>query len=405
MTGNTWIIIGILSAALTAFAIPYGFYKKSKDRPETSQYVAGDYVEGDKVKAEGDYVKGDKIVMNQTAEVGGDFIQIDNFLNSGSTGIFVNLVLNVANFVGERKSINESASVDDYLEWLQKSSHQNLLKDQRDFIVALGREDDQAKLVRANIETVIHAVEDQRTRLQEIVEQTKLLPDMDSKLDYLVDQFSKKDSPRLHKGQLAISARVLDILTKGIVGAGVKVMMEKEISAYQGTAMVVWLLGTQSPNMMLIDIVGDIHENRISLILNDDASIGLRVYDGSGHKIDVKSASYPPGHHLVIIGVWKDQKISLWINGELQGSASMTEGFDYLGPTCLLGIDIEGKLSADAVRWSLPGQDVGLNFRKDGIWHGSRYDTIIIFEEALKKNQIDKITEDPFALFRPPPDN
>ncbi|MHA1280488.1 MAG: hypothetical protein ACTSQ8_25270 [Candidatus Helarchaeota archaeon] len=403
--GTTWIIIGILAAALAAFAIPYGFYKKTKDHPETSQYVAGDYVEGDKVKAEGDYVKGDKIVINQSTEVGGDFTQIANFLKSGSTGIFVNLVLNVANFVGERKSINESASVDDYLEWLQKSSNQDLLMNQHDLIVASGRENDQAKLARAKIETVIHAVENWRTSLPEIVEQTKLLPDMDSKLDYLVDQFSKKDSPRLHKGQLAISARILDILTKGIVGAGVKVMMEKEISARRGTAMVAWLLGKQSPNMMLIDIVGDVHKNRISLILNDDASIGLRVYDGSGHKIDVRSASYPPGHHLVVIGVWKDQKIYLWINGELQGSASMTEGFDYLGPTCLLGIDIEGKLSADAVRWSLPGQDVGLNFRKDGIWHGSRFDTIIIWEEALGKTQIDKITEDPFALFRPSPDN
>ncbi len=400
MSGNAWITIGILSLALSAFAIPYGFYKKSKDRPESSQYVAGDYVEGDKVKAEGDYVKGDKIVINQKAEVGGDFTQINNFLDSGSTGIFVNLVLNLEKFVGERKSINESASVDDYLEWLQKSSHQNLLKDQRNLIVALEREDDQAKLVRANIETVIHAVEDQATRLQEIVEQTKLLPGMDSKLNYLVDQFSKTDSPRLNKGQLAISARVLDILTKGIVGAGVKVMMEKEISTHQGTAMLVWLLGTQSPNMMLIDFVGDVHKNRISLILNDDASIGLRVYDGGGHKIEVKSASYPPGHHLVIIVAWKDQKISLWINGEFQGSASMTEGFDYLGPTLLFGIDIEGKLSADAVRWALPGEDVGINFKKNGIWHDSRFDAFIIWERVFMIDEIERLSEDPYMMFR-----
>ena len=36
MTGNTWIIIGVIAAALAAafnaFAIPYGFYKKSKGR-------------------------------------------------------------------------------------------------------------------------------------------------------------------------------------------------------------------------------------------------------------------------------------------------------------------------------------------------------------------------------------
>lgn len=286
------------------------------------------------------------------------------------------------------------------MEWLQKSSHQNLLKDQRDLIVALEREDDQAKLVRANIETVIHAVEDQATRLEEIVEQTKLLPGMDSKLSYLVDQFSKTDSPRLNKGQLAISARVLDILTKGIVGAGGKVMVQQEISAHQGTGMVVWLLGTQSPNLMLIDLVGDVHKNRISLILNDDASISLRVYDGGGHKIEVKSTSYPPGHHLVIIGTWKDQKIFLWINGEFQGSASMTEGFDYLGPTLLFGIDIEGKLSADAVRWTLPGEDAGINFKKNGIWHDSRFDAYMIWNRTLKIDEIESLSEDHLIMFR-----
>lgn len=362
--------------------------------------VNGDYVEGDKVKVEGNYVKGEKTVITQTTEVGGDFIQIANFLDSGSTGIFVNLVLNVANFVGERKSIEESASVDDYLEWLETRDKQGLVNGHRNLLDVLGREDKQGKLVRDCIETVIFLVEDQKNRLREIVEHTELLPDMNSKLDYLIEQLSKKDSPSLREGQLSISARVLDILTTGVVGSGVKIMMGQEINAREGTAMVVWLLGTQSPHMMLLDLVGDVNMNRLSVILNENASIGLRVYDGASHKTEVRSNSYPPGHRLVILGVWKDRNISLWINGELQGSVSMSKGFDYLGPACLFGIDIEGKLSADAVRWAPQGQEVGLNFKKNGIWHESRFDTVTIWNRVLEKSDIDTLAEDPWVMFR-----
>lgn len=367
-----------------------------------SKVVSGDYVEGDKVEVEGDYVKGDKIAIDQTAKVSGDFTQITNFLKSGSTGIFVTLVLNVADFVGERKSSRKPVGIDDYLEWLHRPNHQEFLDRQRNLLDALRRQDEGAQLVRSSMETIIRLVEHHSDKLQQIVEQTKLLPDMDSKLDYLVNQLSKEGAPGLQRGQLAISARVLDILSSGLVGAGVKVMMKKEVNVHVGTVVVVWLLGTQSPHMMLLDLVGDIHQNRMSLILNSDASINLRVYDGDSHKVEVKSKSYPPGHQLVIFGIWQDRKISLWINGENQGSASMTKGFDYFGPVCLFGIDIEGTLSADAVRWTPPGQEVGLNFKKNGIWHGSRYDTVIMFDEALNKQQIDTLTQDPWGLFRRP---
>jgi len=48
MTGNAWIIIGVLAAALAAFAIPYGFHRKSKERSITGVQVDGDYVAGNK---------------------------------------------------------------------------------------------------------------------------------------------------------------------------------------------------------------------------------------------------------------------------------------------------------------------------------------------------------------------
>ena len=382
MTGNTWIIVGVVAAALAAFAIPYGFYKKSNERS----------------------LKDKDTIIKQITEIDEGFVQIVNFLDDGSTGVFVNLVLNVANFVSDIDSTEKELSIDSYLEWVQKQREQDLVNEINNLLDVLKRGDEQAALIRSFIETIILRVKGQKDRLEEMVKNTALLPNMNSKLDYLVDQLSKKDFPTIRENQLAISATVLDMLTKGIVGAGFKGMMGKKVNAHKGTVMLVWLLGTQSPNMMLLDLVGDIYTNRLSVILNEDASISLRGYDGVGNKYEVDSNAFPPECHLVIIATWKDQDLSLWINGELQGKEAMSKSFDYLGPVCLLGIDIEGKLSADAVRWTPPGQEVGLNYTKDGIWHGSRYDTLAIWERILEEPDIQTLAEDPWVVFRPNPE-
>ncbi len=62
MTGNAWIIIGIIAAAIAAFTIPYGFHLKSKQQSQPSVQIAGDYVAGPKVSGGGDYVAGDKTI-------------------------------------------------------------------------------------------------------------------------------------------------------------------------------------------------------------------------------------------------------------------------------------------------------------------------------------------------------
>lgn len=44
MIGNAWIIIGIIAAAIAAFAIPYGFHLKSNQQlqPQTKQDTSGE---------------------------------------------------------------------------------------------------------------------------------------------------------------------------------------------------------------------------------------------------------------------------------------------------------------------------------------------------------------------------
>lgn len=62
MTGNAWIITGIIAAAIAAFAIPYGFHLKSEQQSQPSVQIAGDYVAGPKVADGGDYIAGDKTI-------------------------------------------------------------------------------------------------------------------------------------------------------------------------------------------------------------------------------------------------------------------------------------------------------------------------------------------------------
>jgi hypothetical protein len=280
----------------------------------------------------GDYIVGQKTVLNQTVQVGGDFVQIGSLSDTGSTGVFVNLALDVASYVAENETSSEDLNVDGYLEWVRKQCERDPSSSLRNLLTALEGEAGQASEVKACIERVMLAVKDQRDQLGAIVRHTKSLPNMDSKLDYLVEQLSIKDS-LLHEGQLAVSARVLDILTTGVVGSGAKIMMRNKINAYEGTAMVVWLLGTQSPHMMLLDLVGDVIANRLSVILNADASISLRAYDAAGNKRELKSDSYLPEQRLVVMAVWKNHSLSLWVNGKLEASGSMSKGFGYLGLT------------------------------------------------------------------------
>ncbi|MFO7884020.1 MAG: hypothetical protein R6U68_04290 [Desulfobacteraceae bacterium] len=83
----------------------------------------------------------------------------------------------------------------------------------------------------------------------------------------------------------------------------------------------------------------------------------------------------------------------------------MTTGFEYLGPTFLIGIDIEGKLSANSTRWDPENKidgNTGFNFMKDGIWHGSNFETMLVLSQALNKKQIKKFADDPFLLLRKP---
>jgi len=387
MSGNAWIAFGVVAAAVAAFAIPYGFYRKSKEHSESRITVGRDYIRGDKTE------------IGQLVHVHGGFVQILNVTDPNSTGVFVDAFLSMARYVSETGHSVGNYNVDGYVEWIREQPGESRTNVERSLVDVLGRNDEQAKLIREHVQTVLSVIKDRVTELETIVEHTKILPQMNSKLDYLVETLSERGLSYLRPNQVAISARVLNRLTAGLVGSGVKTMEMKTVGR-EGSMMIVWLLGTESPDMMLLDFVGDIDSNRLSVILNRDASISLRAYDAAGGRTEIKSREYAPKDHLVVMVVWKDHDLSLWINGKLEDKVVMDEAIDYLGPTFLLGIDIDGELSADAVRWTPEGMDVGLNFMKDGVWHESRYDAAMVWERALEQAAIEALAEDPYAMFR-----
>ena len=177
--------------------------------------------------------------------------------------------------------------------------------------------------------------------------------------------------------------------------------------------MIVWRLGDKSPRLMLADCVGGIHENRVSLILNENGSLTLRVYDGTGSAREITSPVHGSSEYLIALAIWRGRELCLWTNNKCDGAVCMDAPFQRLGPTVLFGIDIEGLLSAHASRWSPSAlkmgmsyflDSTGLNLQKDGIWHGSRYDAQLILTKPLSDKEVHEVTLDPWNLLSQPGD-
>lgn len=213
----------------------------------------------------------------------------------------------------------------------------------------------------------------------------------------------QQDAPLLPAIHLPMAKQVLQCLAQGLRGAGVKQIMDIRPRRLgdQGTLLLRWKLGTQSPRLMLADYVGEVHSNRLSIILNPESSLTLRAYQKDGSVVEITSATYQPHEWLDAVAVWERPQVSLWINGQQFGPSPLPAGFNSLGPLLLFGLDIENKLSADAVRWAPPGEEVGLNLQKDGIWHGSCWQLGSLWERAFHAQEIVRLCADPFAMLRP----
>lgn len=333
--------------------------------------------------------------------------ELNQVLNSGQCGILVSLLLTLIDFVQTRKSNDKNLNAESYTQWLI-DNQTALVIDQLDDLKDKLKNLVEGPEIKSIINKLICHMDENKNILNEIKNETSKIDILEKKLDYLVSSFDKKESSIFKKGQIGVCSEVLNILSHGLEGAGLKTILNHSVSPENGSIMLVWLTGRKSPNMMLVDYVGSIEKNRISIILNDNNSLTQRSYDCNGKQYFINSPILPIGYQLVIFVIWEENKIQFWIDNNLIGSIEMKNGFEYIGPVFLMGIDIEGKLSADSVRWASKNKidgSTGLNFLKDGIWHGSNLEIMLVLSQALNKTQIEKFVEDPFALFRKPEPN
>ena len=217
----------------------------------------------------------------------------------------------------------------------------------------------------------------------------------------LLEESHRANANAFPASHTPIHHAVLQRLSEGLRGAGFKSVMEHmdREQAASGTLMFQWRLGSRSPHMMLVDRVGGVHVNRFSLILQEDSSIRVRVYDSAGQEHNVSSRPFEPGSQLICFVTWQNREMVLRVSGEQFGPLHF-KPFEYLGPLTLFGIDIGGGLSADAVRWSVNEDAPGLCFKKDDVWHGSVWQQAALWTRVLSEDEQALFLDDPLVMFR-----
>lgn len=325
---------------------------------------------------------------------------LTQLLDRGVTGISVGLFISLLEYFRTTKNDKNNDSLNDFTRWLDNNRHSEIIEGQGVLLEILKSEGKDVDIIKCLVQQIISHMQSFEKQIEEIAHKVELIPSLVGKVDTIIDELSRKDTDSIKKGQVAICSKVLNIITNELVGAGIKVIQDSLASmASEGTIYVCWQLGTKSPNLMILDLIGSIDTNRISLILNEDNSVTLRVYDGVGKSFTKTSVPFPPSEYLVIFAAWNKNIFSLRINGSRQGEFIVDRPLEYLGPFCLFGMDIDCKLSAEEIRWAPPGQPVGLQLYKDGICHDSLLDQIFMWQRCLPEWQMDEFLSDPYLLY------
>ncbi len=313
-------------------------------------------------------------------------------------------MLTLIDFVQTRKTNDKNDDAESYTQWLINNQTALVIDQLDDLKYKLRNLTDNPEL-KDFINKMLSHMGENHNLLNEIENETSKIETIDDKLDFLIESLNKKESSVMKKGQVSVCVEVLNILSGGLKGAGFKTIMNHPVNPDNGSLMFVWLTGSQSPEMMLVDYVGSIKSNRISVVLNKNTSISVKCYDSNSDEYVLTSPVLPIQSQLIVFVIWKQNNIQFWINDNLIGNINMNSGFDFIGPLFLIGIDIEGKLRADSLRWDPKNKvdsNSGYNLMRNGIWHGSNFETMLVLSQILNKSQIKKFVEDPFLLFRNP---
>jgi hypothetical protein len=219
-------------------------------------------------------------------------------------------------------------------------------------------------------------------------------------MDYFKSLYSVKNTmSKRVEHQIATATLLLDIaarsLTESSTVHGV-ISPKIALSPASGTFAFRWRVGPKAPYMLLVDFVGGVLENRLSVLTNEDNSLKLRVFDSEGNEFVSNSKSYEAGTLLHVFVTWVNRVVKFWVEGELVHTIKMKRPFNFKWAKPLVGIDITGELGADYAGqgYYIDGV-VGLNLGRGGISEGLRISDFAIWDRELPKDLIIDLSLEP----------
>lgn len=277
-------------------------------------------------------------------------------------------------YIGEQEETHGDVNIPSLIEWIRSEKYFPVTPDIKRIIEDL-RINPSIGASLLNLVSGLHKGATASATINQMSTQ------MDQLYNYLLGmEYSQKEKHRIE-----ISSRLLEIASRNLVGVGMRSDIPSEFThATPGTTIFRWRVSDSSPEMMLLELVGGVLENRISIILHSNNSLSLRVFDPIGRKIEIKSMPFLPRTFLIVGVTWSDTEIAFWIHGKLIGKRRLQSPFSDPWVMLLAGIDIEGNLSADTTNqgYEIDGL-IGLNLGKDNISHGAQMSHIAIYNHLF----------------------
>ncbi len=172
------------------------------------------------------------------------------------------------------------------------------------------------------------------------------------------------------------------------------------LSPNEGTVSFVWRTGVQAVDLMLLDLPGGIWSDRVSVSLTNSARLRLRVFDRNGDRFEDETSSFGVEMTLFCAVRWLDSEISLWVNGKEEATIQLPSALSTLPPRGLLGIDLDGKLSAENMRRGyIVDNRPGLNLERHGVWEGNQLSHINVLIIAVSDEELATVAEQSLAHF------
>jgi hypothetical protein len=203
-------------------------------------------------------------------------------------------------------------------------------------------------------------------------------------LKYFLDTYSKL-AQRGKSNNLELSLKHLG------PGAGIDLSKVKEPLS-PGTLTLRWRMGKRSDDLILVDLVGGVFQNRISVSVTKNKSIQLKIFDAVGRKSQITSKPYSSATVLHVAVVWDAASISLFIGEQRIGTRRLFKSFTGNWRSLLVGIDIEGQMSIKKLNMGYMVDGIrGLNLERDRKLKGARLTDVALFPSALSEKRIQQL--------------